>query len=430
MFDDGLVLDALTELRSQVAGCVDAPAWSMSNDELVDCIDSVHRLEQAVAAAKLHLVRELHARDLPAVRQAGGTARWLGDRLRVTMATARRFLLLAEQVGRRPALDQALAVGAVNVEQSSIIAETLAELPAEVGFEVAAKAETILVDWAGQFHAAQLRRLGSRILEHVAPEAAERADAAAMARDEARAVASRGLSMAAIGGGRVRLSGWLDAEAAATVSAALDPLCAPRRVGTAHEPGLPADDRTPAQRRADALVEVCQLALHTGELPVNGGDRPQLTVTVDFDALRRQVGAGILDCGQRLSPQQVRRLACDAQILPAVLGGQGQVLDVGQSRRLITGPLRRALVLRDSGCAFPGCDRPARWCDGHHIRSWVDGGPTSLSNAVLLCRQHHRVIHHGDWVVRLRDDGHPEFRPPRHVDPRQRPRRNIFHRRN
>jgi hypothetical protein len=226
----------------------------------------------------------------------------------------------------------------------------------------------------------------------------------------------------------------LDTEAAAIVSAALDPLCNPRRTGTDARPGTDdaalADERTAAQRRADALVEICQLALNTEELPVNGGDRPQVHVIIDFEALRRQIGAGTLDTGDLLTPTQVRRLACDAQILPAVLGGQGQVLDVGQSRRLFTGPLRRALVLRDRGCAFPGCDRPPRWCDGHHIDSWIDGGPTSLNNAVLLCRHHHRLIHHTRWTVRLGHDGLPEFIPPQFIDPHQRPRRNTYHQRN
>ena len=135
-----------------------------------------------------------------------------------------------------------------------------------------------------------------------------------------------------------------------------------------------------------------------------------------------------LDTGERVCAATARRLACDAQILPVLLGGTGQVLDVGQARRLFTGALRRALVARDHGCAFPGCDRPPRWCDGHHIRSWADGGPTSLSNAVLLCGRHHRAVHqHDGWAVRLAGDGLPEFVPPAHIDPGRRPRRNIYH---
>jgi hypothetical protein len=142
-----------------------------------------------------------------------------------------------------------------------------------------------------------------------------------------------------------------------------------------------------------------------------------------------RLGVGVLDTGLELSPATVRRLACDAKLIPVVLGGQGQVLDVGLTRRLYTGPARRALVLRDGGCAFPGCDRPPRWCDAHHIRHWADGGPTTLDNGVLLCGHHHRVIHHEDWQVRLGSDRMPEFIPPAYIDRDRRPRRNTYHQR-
>ncbi|MCP2328315.1 hypothetical protein HDA40_006822 [Hamadaea flava] len=191
-------------------------------------------------------------------------------------------------------------------------------------------------------------------------------------------------------------------------------------------PGEP-DLRSAGARRADALVEVCQRIMNAGELPDNGGEKPHLTITLPWDALQAKVGAGLLDTGDLLTPETVRRLACDAMIIPAVLGGDGQVLDVGRARRLIDGPLRRALVLRDKGCAFPGCDRPPQWCHGHHIRSWADGGDTCLANSVLLCAFHHREIHHGHWEVRMRPDGFPEFTPPAFVDPLRRPVRNTLH---
>jgi hypothetical protein len=189
------------------------------------------------------------------------------------------------------------------------------------------------------------------------------------------------------------------------------------------------DDRTAGQRRADALGEVCRLALHTTALPDHGGDRAQLVVTVKFDPLARALGSGHLDTGDRLSPEAVRRLACDARILPAILDGAGQPLDLGRERRLISGALRRALVLRDGGCAFPGCDRGPTWCAGHHVIHWADGGVTNLQNAVLVCDRHHRVIHQGHWTVKIATDGRPEFTPPTFVDPQQRPRRNQYHRR-
>jgi HNH endonuclease len=109
------------------------------------------------------------------------------------------------------------------------------------------------------------------------------------------------------------------------------------------------------------------------------------------------------------------------------LGGDGQVLDVGQARRLFTGALRRALVARDGGCDFPGCDRPARWCHGHHVKAWTAGGATALDNGVLLCGHHHRVIHQDEWQVRMAADGRPEFIPPAYLDPARRPRRNTYH---
>jgi hypothetical protein len=152
-----------------------------------------------------------------------------------------------------------------------------------------------------------------------------------------------------------------------------------------------------------------------------------VTVTIPYDPLTRSLGTGTLDTDDPVTPEQARRLACDAQIMPVVLGGEGQILDVGRSRRLISGSLHKALVARDGGCAFPGCDRPARWCESHHIIPWHLGGRTSLDNAVLICGHHHRLLHHSRWRVRLGPDRRPEFIPPPYVDRRRRPRRNIYH---
>ena len=153
-------------------------------------------------------------------------------------------------------------------------------------------------------------------------------------------------------------------------------------------------------------------------------------ITVPYDPLTRTLGAGTLDTGDRISPETTLRLACDARILPAVIDPTCQPLTLGRERRLFTGPLRRAIILRDRGCAFPGCDRPPRWCDAHHIRHWAAGGETSLANAVLLCAHHHRLIHtNTGWTVHTAPDGHPTFIPPARLDPTSAPRRNPYHRR-
>jgi hypothetical protein len=172
------------------------------------------------------------------------------------------------------------------------------------------------------------------------------------------------------------------------------------------------------------------LLLAGGRLPDNGGDRPQLVITASYDVLRQRLGGGTTDTGEPVSAAAVRQMACDARILPLVFGGDSQILDAGRSRRLVTGPLRRALNARDRGCTFPGCDRPAGWCDAHHIVSWTDGGTTDLTNVALLCEHHHRAVHDvNGWQVRIGADGHPEFMPPAWIDPEQVPRRNPYHRR-
>jgi hypothetical protein len=249
------------------------------------------------------------------------------------------------------------------------------------------------------------------------PQVAEEQLAAQLERDERRAQSQRALTLVPErGSARVKLVGWLTTEAAAIVSAALDPLSKPHPVAE----GI-RDPRTAAQRRADALLEVCRLALATGELPHSGGQRPQLSLTMSYDMLARQVGEGTLEDGRQLPASAVRRLACDAAIIPAVLGSRSEVLDLGRTRR--------AVILRDGGCAFPGCDRPPRWCDVHHITFWTLLGRTDLGNGVPLCGFHHDLIHHSQWQVRIGADGRPEFIPPIDIDPLQRPRRNHYHRR-
>ena len=394
-----------------------AAVWALPDDDLVDALDELHVLQQRLAAVNLALVREVDGRGLAVAQGASSTAVWLRGRMRMSIGAARRLVELAAAIDAGPAVVRdGLATGALTLEQAQVVTQAVAALPTDVGPAVVDKAAATLVGYASEYEPVALRRLGERILQVVAPDVAEEAERAALERAEQRAERDRYLTLSDAGDGAVRLSGRLGAEAAAVVRAALEPLCRP----------LPGDTRTPAQRRADALTDICRLTLATTELPDHGGEPPQVVVTVDYDLLTRQLGPGLLDTGQNLSPQTVRRLACDARVLPAVLDGAGQPLDLGRQRRLVTGALRRALVLRDRGCTFPACDRPAKWCHGHHIEPWADGGPTCLSNVVLVCGFHHRLLHHGGWTVHIAPDGRPSFTPPTWVDPTQRPRRNQY----
>ncbi|WP_433266392.1 DUF222 domain-containing protein [Micromonospora vinacea] len=415
------MVEELAQADDAVAACVDAAAWALPEDKLIAALDAAHRLEQRLAAVTLTLIRELDGRGTPRGQGASSTTVWLRERLRLTIPAARRLVDLAAALDTgNPGIRQALADGAITLDQARVITDTATTVQTTAGTQAADKAVGVLVDWASQFDPTHLRKLGTRILDHVAPDIADTAAQAALDAEARRATRDRHLTLSEQTDGRLRLTGTLDAETAALLRAAIDPLTAPSG---------PDDQRSPGQRRHDALADLCRLTLRTTELPEHGGDPAQIVITTTYDELTRQLSAGTLDTGLQLTPDTVRRLACDASILPAVLSGTGQVLDVGRQRRLITGPLRRALVLRDRGCAFPGCDRPPRWCDAHHIHHWADGGTTSLDNAVLLCGHHHRHLHHSDWTVHLGADGHPEFTPPTWLDPEQLPRRNHYHRR-
>lgn len=185
------------------------------------------------------------------------------------------------------------------------------------------------------------------------------------------------------------------------------------------------DDRTPAQRQAAALADACGYVLDHGDLPQCGGARPYLNVLIRLEDLENRARSAVLDFGGGLSPASLRSLACDAAVIPIVMDGRGQPLDVGRLTRVVPDGLRRAVAARDSGGAHPGCNRPPSWCEVHHIEEWEHLGETRLENLVMLCRVHHRLLHYSDWIVRIRD-GLPEFIPPAWTDPHRAPRRRAL----
>ncbi len=208
--------------------------------------------------------------------------------------------------------------------------------------------------------------------------------------------------------GMVRVDGTLDPETGETVLTAL------RAVVDAETRGRSkgdVDDRTPAQRRADALGEVCRQWLDRPDRPTVGGELPHVTVTVSADALAGGDGVCEMDHAGPIPAGTARRLACDASVMRVVLSGRSEPLDVGRRSKVVPPSMRRAVIVRDRRCRFPGCDRPHTWCDAHHIVHWADGGSTALSNLILLCRQHHRAIHAGRARLDM-DDGLPVFRRP------------------
>ena len=191
----------------------------------------------------------------------------------------------------------------------------------------------------------------------------------------------------------------LDPEGRAVLEAILGPLAAPQP-STEHGSDLRSSD----QRRADALVEVCRRAAAAGgSAPATA--KAAVVVTMTYQDLLERTGAGATLTGELLAPETVRRIACDAAIIPAVLGSKGEVLDLGRTVRLATPKQVQALWIRDQGCTFPGCSRPPSWCDAHHVWHWCDGGPTDLLNLALLCPRHHTIVHQKGYTATVTATG-------------------------
>ncbi|MBP2267076.1 hypothetical protein J3A64_002540 [Pseudarthrobacter sp. PvP004] len=203
--------------------------------------------------------------------------------------------------------------------------------------------------------------------------------------------------------------------------------------------GPDLDRRSRAQKLLDGLVGACSVAMSTGKLPSNGGLRPQVTVTIDRRDLFNQLQLSPTQpgSGNRLStgtatftgpihPNTIRKIACDADILPVLLGSDSRVLDIGRTTRIFPPHIRKAITARDQGCAFPDCTMPAPWCEAHHTTYWSHGGTTGTNNGTLLCSHHHHLIHKEQWRIDM-TTGIPWFIPPPHIDPHQTPRRNHHH---
>jgi hypothetical protein len=220
------------------------------------------------------------------------------------------------------------------------------------------------------------------------------ADPKGYAGEQAEQVHQRRLKLSTWMDGSLLISGQLDPIGGAAFRAAIGPLA---RKSGAH------DDRDLEQRQADALVELAA-----------GGSKAQIQVTSSIETLVGQLGAPAaeMEFSLPISAKTVERLACDCSITRILLGSDSMVIDVGRAKRTISGPARKALNVRDRGCTWPGCERPASWCDGHHLQHWAYGGTNEPDNLTLLCTRHHWMVHEGNWQIVRDHDGRMLTIPP------------------
>ncbi|HEX8870591.1 MAG TPA: DUF222 domain-containing protein, partial [Lentzea sp.] len=364
----------------------------------------IAELERRGAASELghkdlrHVLRQLVRWDLTAAKQWVDNATLIDGEITPTGANIEPKL---------PATAEAVAEGALSVEHVTVVAEAMKVLPAD--------REAEIVDYARQFDPMAVRKLGARIaatLDQDGPEPRE-PDPVPLVNLHTKRWRKDGM---------LEIRALLGTVTGAKYEAMLDVLAKPRPETA--EGGV--DTRSRGEREGDALAELVDLMVRADQLPEHGGEPVTLTLTMSYESLAEQVGQALLDNGERVPAAQVRQLACNAGIIPLVLGGQSQPMDIGRKTRTFPAGIRRILVTRDRGCAFPGCDRPPRHCDAHHIHHWADGGDTSVDNAVLLCRHHHTLIHQSEWEVKI-VHGIPTFYPPPWLDSQRTPRRNPLH---
>src|SRR5881628_952569 len=238
-----------------------------------------------------------------------------------------------------------------------------------------------------------------------------RVDRVAEAQEAARQHSRRALHVYQDEDGSVRIRGRLAPEIGAllvkALEAARESLYQRRR-----EEAPDADPPTMEQQQADALALLAETALHQGIDPGAPGERYQVVVHVDAAVLvdADQTGQSVLEDGMRVPAGTSQRLACDATRVVMRHDAEGRVTDVGARTRTIPPAIRRALQYRDHGCRFPGCS--VRFGQGHHIRHWAQGGPTTLSNLAMLCRRHHRAVHEEGYQLDRQPDGELSFRRP------------------
>lgn len=387
----------------------DAEPLGLTPEERASWVVGLQQLRDATDAAMLSAVASFDAAgDGELLHGAASTQSWLRGALgvapgeaseRVRLARAARSLLSRSM--------ECLREGELTYDHVRAVERAVRHLPAEHQ----PAAADVLTDLAAQSDVTAVRTAGRHLRFVTDPDGA--------LSDAERQFERRHLTLSPLLDGMTAVDGVLDPEAAALLTAALEPFLVP--LGT-------EDTRSAAQRRADGLIEIVRSACDHRLLPEVASERPHLHVmwgttspsgsaqgcdlhSLSVGLLPRAPGGPAF-----LHPVSVSRTACDAQVSRVLLSPEGVPVELGRAQRLFSSGQRRLLATRDGGCRFPGCHRQPSFTDAHHVHSWIDGGRTDVSNGLLLCRFHHRLVHEGGWRITVSDrgaDGVVTFSGPR-----------------
>jgi hypothetical protein len=366
------------------------PPCRLTDSDLLTRVDTVNAARNGLDTWYWQAQAELETRGLPKALGAKDTIEFLSLRHRRNTRELRRDLKLSEELPKYDAVNAALTSTSTSAALSSahakVIIATLEKAPASTPVEALRVAEEQLVEVAAMLTPDELHDFGLQALARLDTDGPEP--------DDKDPYEDEYFRLKPVEGG-TKVVGFLADDHAEHLKTALSKLAKPHKTVD----GEP-DPRSLDKRQADALVTILEVA--SGATATTGlPGVPHLTVTIDFADLQAATAqkVGELVFGTNLSAAAVRLLACDARILPIVLGSNSQPLDVGTEARFVTGPIRWALIKRDKGCVI--CKAPPSMCHAHHIIHWADGGPTAISNLVLLCGAHHNAVHKGHWTVTI-----------------------------
>jgi hypothetical protein len=384
-------------LHTELDAVSQASVWSMGHDEFTETLTDLTRLRARVEELELRVAAGAHRADVGAHVGATSTASWWAHASRQTPSEAHRRMKLARSLDwDHEHTGDALSAGDVVLEQARVIVDALDALPADlVEPELVQRAETHLIALAREHDARALKILGARILDHLAPEIAEAHERAVLEAEEKRAAQRARFTLADDGHGSCHGRFTLPAAQGQMLKKQLLAIAAPRHRAAAREAtgGEAPGDRLPLpQRMGQAFGEWIE-RYPADRLPQTGGTNAGVVVTIPLETLLGSERPGTLDTGAVITASQARRLACEAGMIPAVLGGQSQPLDLGRTRRFHSRAQRIAIGLRDGGCTAEGCDWPPGLCHVHHELPWSRGGRTTVEDGRLLCPRHHARAH-------------------------------------
>jgi hypothetical protein len=321
-------------------------------------------------------------------------ASWIARACGMSITSAADRLCVGEQLESLPKVAAALGSGEISYQSTSV----LCHLREQLGEKAKLFDEDEMLEYAREWSVFHLRRLCNR--------ARHQADPDGFFKDAEENFTRRRFHVSQMSDGLYLVDGVLDPVAGAALVTAIDVLAKPKG---------PEDERTARQRRADAVGELAMHAMDQGTLPRRHAVKPHINVTMTLEGLKGELGVppADLDLSLPISIRTAERLACDCT-MSRVLLADSMVIDVGKATPSVSAPTMRALRVRDKGCRFPGCDRQVNWSNPHHIIYRSRGGSDKLTNLVLLCFFHHRLVHEGGWQV-IKAGRELQFLPPERI---------------